>query len=283
MTEWSEIISPKKKGKSFLLEIRSYKDLLFLLVRRDFVKEFKQTILGPLWFVIQPIFQTLILLFVFGKIGSMGPDGIPQTSFYLAGTVIWNLFSEIMVKTSESFRENANVFGKVYFPRIIAPLSVVLTNFLKFGVQFLLFVIVYVYELIVYNSFEFSWTIVLVPVYLILIAMSGLGVGLIISSLTTKYWDLRFLVKFGVQLMMFMSTVITPFYLLEDKPVWMQTAIISNPVSSYIEAFRFAFLGSNGGSIFIPGLIYSVAVSLVALVLGVLIFNRVEKNFMDTV
>ena len=283
MANWTEIITPKRKGKRLLTEIISYKDLLFLLVRRDFVKEFKQTILGPLWFVIQPIFQTLILLFVFGKIGSMGPNGIPQTSFYLAGTVIWNLFSETMVKTSETFRENANVFGKVYFPRIIAPLSVVFTNFLKFGVQFLLFLIVFFFEYFSAQKFEPSWTLVLIPVYLILIAMMGLGFGLIISSLTTKYWDLRFLVQFGVQLLMFMSTVITPFALLDDKPGWMKTAIISNPVSSYIEAFRHAFLGPNGGALYMPGLMYSVIVSFSTLLLGIYIFNRVEKNFMDTV
>ena len=283
MPDWTEVITPKKKGKKLISELVNYKDLLFLLVRRDFVKEFKQTILGPLWFIIQPIFQTLILLFVFGKIGSMGPNGIPQTSFYLAGTVIWNLFSETLVKTSETFRENANVFGKVYFPRIIAPLSIVFTNFLKFGVQFMLFLIVFLFEYFSYNSFEISWTIVLVPVYLILVAMSGLGLGLIISSMTTKYWDLRFLVQFGVQLLMFMSTVITPFYLLDDKPTWMKNAIIANPVSSYIEAFRFAFLGSNGGSLYVPGLLYSIIISFSTLIIGIIIFNRVEKNFMDTV
>ena len=283
MPDWTEVITPKKKGKKLISELVNYKDLLFLLVRRDFVKEFKQTILGPLWFIIQPIFQTLILLFVFGKIGSMGPNGIPQTSFYLAGTVIWNLFSETLVKTSETFRENANVFGKVYFPRIIAPLSIVFTNFLKFGVQFMLFLIVFLFEYFSYNSFEISWTIVLVPVYLILVAMSGLGLGLIISSMTTKYWDLRFLVQFGVQLLMFMSTVITPFYLLDVKPTWMKNAIIANPVSSYIEAFRFAFLGSNGGSLYVPGLLYSIIISFSTLIIGIIIFNRVEKNFMDTV
>ncbi|MFK8037025.1 MAG: ABC transporter permease [Crocinitomicaceae bacterium] len=283
MTNWTEIITPKKKGKRLLAEIVSYKDLLFLLVRRDFVKEFKQTILGPLWFVIQPIFQTLILLFVFGKVGSMGPNGIPQTSFYLAGTIIWNLFSETLVKTSETFRENAGVFGKVYFPRMIAPLSVVFTNFLKFGVQFALFLVVYFYELIAYGGFEPNWTILLIPVYLVLICLSGLGFGLIISSMTTKYWDLRFLVKFGVQLLMFMSTVITPFELLKDKPVWMQNAIFANPTSSYIEAFRHAFLGHEGGTLYFNGLVYSIVISISTLVIGIYIFNRVEKNFMDTV
>jgi len=281
--QWSETITPNRTGKNFVKEITSYKDLLFLLVRRDFVKEFKQTILGPIWFVIQPIFQTLILLFVFGKIGEMGPNGIPQVSFYLSGVIMWNLFSDTLIKTSETFRANASVFGKVYFPRIISPLSVVITNYIKFGVQLVLLLIVYTYEISTSNSIEPNWTICLFPVFIVLTSIMGLGFGLIISSLTTKYWDLRFLVQFGVQLLMFMSTVITPFSNLEGKPTWMQNAIIANPISSFIEVVRFSFLGKNGGTLFVSGLIYSILVSIFVLILGIFIFNKVEKNFMDTV
>ncbi|HIP37260.1 MAG TPA: ABC transporter permease [Crocinitomix sp.] len=281
--KWTQVITSTKKNTSLIKELIQYKDLLFLLVRRDFVKEFKQTILGPIWFVIQPIFQTLVLLFVFGKIGNMGPNGIPQISFYLTGTIIWNLFSDTLLKTSETFRANANVFGKVYFPRIIAPLSVVITNYFKLGVQLLLLLVVYVYEFSISEAIQPNWTLVFLPVYFLLASMMGLGFGLIISSLTTKYWDLRFLVQFGVQLLMFMSTVITPFASLDDKPQWMQTAIIGNPISSYIEGVRYSFLGPLGGTIYNAALIYSIVITFVVLMVGIYIFNKVEKNFMDTV
>lgn len=280
---WSEIITPNASNLNFFKEIKDYKDLLFLLVRRDFVKEFKQTILGPLWFVIQPIFQTMILLFVFGKIGDMGPKGIPQISFYLAGTLMWNLFSDTLVKTSETFRTNANVFGKVYFPRIIAPLSTVFLNYYKFGVQLILFLIVYSFEIYFSDNIEPNFFILLLPVTAIFVSICGLGFGLIISSMTTKYWDLRFLVQFGIQLLMFMSTVITPFSNLLDKPLWMRQAIIMNPVSSYIEITRYSFLGKKGGDIYVSNLLYSLIVSIVVLIFGILIFRKVEKNFMDTV
>ncbi len=280
---WTQIITPGQKSTSFFKELIQYKDLLFLLVRRDFVKEFKQTILGPIWFIIQPIFQTLILLFVFGKIGNMGPNGIPQISFYLTGTIVWNLFSDTLLKTSETFRANANVFGKVYFPRIIAPLSVVITNYFKLGVQLILLLIVYSYEFSISQSILPNWTLLLLPFYFLMASFMGLGFGLIISSLTTKYWDLRFLVQFGVQLLMFMSTVITPFSNLTDKPLWMQYAIIGNPISSYIEGVRYAFLGKLGGTINTYALVYSITITFVVLIFGIVIFNKVEKNFMDTV
>ena len=281
--QWTQTITPKNKNTSFFKEIIDYKDLILLIVRRDFVKEFKQTILGPIWFIIQPVFQTVILLFVFGKIGEMGPNGIPQISFYLSGVIIWNLFSDTLLKTSETFRANASVFGKVYFPRIIAPLSVMITNYLKFGVQLVLLFIVYAYEYSTSDLINPNLTLLLLPIYVILASLMGLGFGLIISSLTTKYWDLRFLVQFGVQLIMFMSTVITPYSNLVDKPGWMQYAIIGNPISSYIEGVRFSFLGIHGGTFYTPGLIYSTAVSISVLILGIIIFSRVEKTFMDTV
>jgi homopolymeric O-antigen transport system permease protein len=281
--KWTEIIQAGSGKKPSFGELWRKKDLILLFVRRDFVKEFKQTILGPLWFVIQPIFQTIVLLFVFGNLGGMGPTGIPQVSFYLGGTLMWNLFAENLLKSSETFRANQHIFGKVYFPRMVIPISLLLTNFLKLGVQLLIFFAVYFFEVSQSNLIEPNWTIALVPLYFIVVAISGMGVGLIISSMTTKYWDLRFLVQFGIQLLMFLSTVITPFYVLKDRPEWMQTAIMSNPVSSMIEAFRNAFLGPLGGEIHVQGMIYSVSFSLLTLVIGVFIFNKVEKNFMDTV
>ncbi len=281
--KWNEIISSGNSKRISIRELWSYRDLVVLLVRRDFVKEFKQTILGPLWFVIQPIFQTCIVLFMFGKIGGLGPQGIPQISFYLGGVLMWNLFSENLVKTSETFRANANIFGKVYYPRLVMPIAQILTSFLKLLVQLSIFFVAYFYELYTSPAIEPNVGILLVPVYFMVAAILGTGLGLIISSLTTKYWDLRFLVQFGVQLLMFVSTVTVSFSVLADKPVWMQNAIVANPVSSIIEAFRNAFLGPLGGEIYVPGLIYSCSFALVSLILGVIIFNRVEKNFMDTV
>ena len=283
MEKWTEIIQAGSGKRPSFLELWRKRDLIYLFVRRDFVKEFKQTILGPIWFVIQPIFQTVVLLFVFGNIGGMGPTGIPQISFYLGGTLMWNLFAENLLKSSETFRGNQHIFGKVYFPRMVIPISLLLTNFLKLGVQLIIFFAVYFFELSQSDMIEPNWTIALVPVYFIIVAISGMGVGLIISSMTTKYWDLRFLVQFGIQLLMFLSTVITPFYVLKDRPEWMQIAIMSNPVSSMIEAYRHAFLGPLGGQLHVNGIIYSVSFSIITLVLGIFIFNRVEKNFMDTV
>ena len=282
-TEWTEIISPEKSKRISLAELWRYRDLILLFVRRDFVKEFKQTILGPLWFVIQPIFQTLIVLFMFGKIGGLGPQGIPQISFYLGGVLMWNLFAENLLKTSETFRANANIFGKVYFPRMVMPIAQMLNGFLKLFVQLLIFFIAYFYELATSPAIEPNMGILLVPVYFIIASVLGTGIGLIISSMTTKYWDLRFLVQFGIQLLMFISTVTVSFSVLSDKPAWMQNAIMANPVSALIEAFRNAFLGPLGGEIFYPGLIYSTSFAVLSLIVGVLIFNRVERNFMDTV
>jgi len=280
---WNEIISSGKSKKISLRELWSYRDLVILFVRRDFVKEFKQTILGPLWFVIQPIFQTCIVLFMFGKIGGLGPQGIPQISFYLGGVLMWNLFSENLVKTSETFRANANIFGKVYYPRLVMPIAQIITSFLKLLVQLSIFFVAYFYELYSSPAIDPNIGILLVPVYFLIAAILGTGLGLIISSLTTKYWDLRFLVQFGVQLLMFVSTVTVSFSVLADKPVWMQNAIVANPVSSIIEAFRNAFLGPLGGEIYVPGLIYSCTFAVLSLIVGIIIFNRVEKNFMDTV
>jgi lipopolysaccharide transport system permease protein len=280
---WDEVIKPAKKMNIFSGEILAYKDLILLFVRRDFVKEFKQTILGPVWFLIQPLFQTLVLFFVFGNLGKMGPTGIPQFSFYLGGTIIWTLFSENLIKSSETFRANSAIFGKVYFPRLVMPASTMITNFLKLGVQMLLFLVVYFYELSTSDLIQPNYTICLVPIYFVLASLLGLGMGLIISALTTKYWDLRFLIQFSLQLVMFLSTVITPYYVVASKGMLMKFIIMANPVSSYIEAFRHAFLGNQGGWFYAPGLIYSVLVTFFVLIFGVYTFKKVERNFMDTI
>lgn len=281
--KWSAYITPYTRNRNVIKALLGHVDLIFLLVRRDFVKEFKQTILGPLWFIIQPAFQTVVLLFVFGKIGGMGPDGIPQISFFLSGVLIWNLFSENLLKSSETFRANAPLFSKVYFPRLVIPVSNLFTSYLKTLVQLLIFFITYFIEVIVYKTPDPSWTLVFFPVYLILASLAGMGTGLIISAVTTRYWDLRFLVQFGVQLLMFMSTVVTPLYKLDGKAFWMKFIISANPVSSLIEAFRYGFLGLHGGQIYFSGLIYSAFVSIFLLILGIFTFSRVERNFVDSI
>lgn len=278
---WTEIItSDSSRGKVFG-ELFKKKDLIFLFVKRDFAKEFKQTILGPLWFIIQPLFQTIVLLFVFGKIGKMGPTGIPMFSFYLAGAMMWGVFSENILKTSETFRTNAAIFGKVYFPRLVMPVAMLLTNYLKLGVQFIIFLIIYLIELTVSGNFEPNLTILFVPFYFVLCSFAGMGLGLVLCSLTTRYWDLRFMIQFAMQLMMFLSAVITPISLLDSG--WMKTIIQLNPASSFIEALRYAFLGSAGGSLDLIWLSYSIIFSFIVLFVGVYIFRRVERTFIDTI
>lgn len=284
--EWTSVIE-SNKGKSFSFsEIWNYRDLVLLFVRRDFVKEFKQTILGPLWFIIQPVFQTFVLVFMFGKVGGLAPENVPTVSFFLGGVLLWNLFSDILLKTSETFRANADIFGKVYFPRMVMPFAQIITSGLKFSVQLVFFVIVYSIE--VYNSpfVEANLSIFLFPVYVIITAILATGIGLIISSMTTKYWDLRFLVQFGVQLLMYVSTVAVPLVsttMVQMKGGWMEKLILANPISSLVEGMRYAFFGDVGGVFHKGALLYSSSVAVVTLVLGVFIFNRVERNFMDTV
>lgn len=281
--EWTSVIE-SNKGKSFSFsEIWNYRDLVLLFVRRDFVKEFKQTILGPLWFIIQPVFQTFVLVFMFGKVGGLAPANVPTISFYLGGVLLWNLFSDILLKTSETFRANADIFGKVYFPRMVMPFAQIITSGLKFSVQLVFFLIVYFIEAFNSPFIEPNLTIALFPVYVLITAILATGIGLIISSMTTKYWDLRFLVQFGVQLLMFVSTVSISLLVIQEQGGWMEKAILANPISSLVEGMRYAFFGDVGGVFHKGALLYSSSVALVTLVLGVFIFNRVERNFMDTV
>ncbi len=281
--EWTSVIE-SNKGKSFSFsEIWNYRDLVLLFVRRDFVKEFKQTILGPLWFIIQPVFQTFVLVFMFGKVGGLAPANVPTISFYLGGVLLWNLFSDILLKTSETFRANADIFGKVYFPRMVMPFAQIITSGLKFSVQLVFFLIVYFIEAFNSPFIEPNLTIALFTVYVLITAILATGIGLIISSMTTKYWDLRFLVQFGVQLLMFVSTVSISLLVIQEQGGWMEKAILANPISSLVEGMRYAFFGDVGGVFHTGALLYSSSVALVTLVLGVVIFNRVERNFMDTV
>lgn len=280
--DWDLII----KGKTSLFDVRfkdlwHYRDLLILFVKRDFVSFYKQTVLGPLWFFIQPIFTTIVFSFVFGKLAGIGTDGIPQYLFFLSGITAWAYFSDCLTKTSTVFRDNVNIFGKVYFPRLIMPLSIIVSNLVRFGVQLLLllFMMGYFYlNPIEGTSFSFSYAIFFFPFIVILMALLGLGIGLIITAITTKYKDLTFLVTFGVQLMMYATTVIYP---LSEVPVEYKKIIELNPMTGIIEAFRFAFLGKGEFTLWSIG--YSIIITLVLLTLGILIFNKTEKNFVDTI
>ena len=276
--KWDLIIKPRKTLLSFdVAELWRYRDLITLFVRRDFVSQFKQTILGPLWFFIQPIFTTIIFTVVFGKVANISTDGIPQPLFYMAGILIWNYFADCLMKSSETFRSNQHLFGKVYFPRLIVPISIVISNLLRFGVQLLLFVALYLYYL-VNSEMVVSWWILAFPALVVLVAMQGLAFGLIVSSMTTKYRDLKFLVQFGVQLAMYASPVVYPVSMIPEDKRWL---ILLNPVSSFIEFFRFSVFGE--GYITVFGITWSIVCSVVFLAIGMLVFNKVEKSFIDTV
>ena len=255
-----------------------YRDLLWLLVRRDFVSVYKQTILGPLWFFLQPLFVTLIYTLVFGKIAGISTDGLPGPLFYMAGITLWNYFADCITKTSTVFRDNAGIFGKVYFPRLIMPLSIIISNLVRFGVQMLLFFCFMAYFALTGTAIHLTLYALLLPVLIILIAAIGLGSGMIISSLTTKYRDLAFLITFGMQLLMYATTVIYPLSSAPAKYKWL---IVANPMTAIIETFRYGFLGR--GSFSWNTLGYTTIFALVVLTAGTMIFTKVERNFVDTV
>ncbi|MDB5248373.1 MAG: type transporter [Segetibacter sp.] len=271
------------KPKSGLLDLKlkdtwEYRDLLLLLVRRDFVSFYKQTILGPIWFFIQPLLTTIMFTFVFGNLAGISTDGLPKPLFYMAGITAWNYFADCLTKTSTVFKDNAGIFGKVYFPRLIMPLSIVVSNLVRFGVQFLLFLGVMIFYAVKGAEFHFTWAISLFPLVVILMAALGLGAGMIISAMTTKYRDLAFLITFGIQLLMYATTVIFPLSAAPEKYRWL---IELNPMTSLIETFRYGFLGR--GSFSWSSIGYSALATIVLLVGGIIIFNKVEKNFVDTV
>ena len=276
-------IKPKKHLFDIdLKEIWDYRDLVFMFVKRDVVTSYKQTILGPIWFFIQPIFTTLIYIVVFGNIAKLSTDGVPMILFYLAGIILWNYFSESFTSTSRTFVENANLFGKVYFPRLILPISKIISGLIKFFIQFVLFLGVYVYFFFFKDTstIEPNLTLLLLPFYLFLMAVMGLGFGIIFSSLTTKYRDLNFLLTFGVQLLMYATPVIYPLSSLSADSL-MRKFLILNPLTSILEAMKFGFLGK--GYFSVPLIAYSTLFSLLFLLAGVLIFNKTERTFIDSV
>lgn len=277
--EWDIEITPK----SSLFDLRlqdtwHYRDLLLLLVRRDFVSFYKQTILGPVWFFLQPVITILIYNLVFNNLAKISTDDIPGPIFYLAGTVMWNYFSECLTKTSTVFKDNAAMMGKVYFPRLIMPLSIVLSNLVRFAVQFTLFIIM----MIVYHNRVMPNTLMLLfPALVLLIAALGLGLGMIISAVTTKYRDLAFVVTFGVPLLMYTTTVIYPLSTAVAKYPAYSWIIKYNPITAVIETLRYGFLGKGSFSWGLLG--YSAGVTMLILLMGTVIFNRVERKFVDTV
>lgn len=277
--QWTTVIQARKSWFNIdLSELWCYRDLIVLLVRRDFIANFKQTVLGPLWFVLQPLFTTIVFTVVFGKIAQIPTDGLPQFLFYLAGITVWNYFATCLTKTSDTFVANAHIFGKVYFPRLAVPISVVIVNLLAFSIQFLLFLAFMFYFHIQGLAIQPNGWILYMPVLLLQMAALGLGVGIIISSLTTKYRDLAFVVTFGVQLWMYATPIVYPISQIPDKWQWFY---LLNPMASVVETFRYAFLGGIAPSM--VRLISSIGLTCVILLIGIMLFSWVEKTFMDTV
>ena len=277
---WDLIIEPKAHLLDLKLkEVWKYRDLMLLFVKRDFVAQYKQTILGPLWHLIQPIFTTIMFLLVFGKIANIPTDGIHPILFYMSGITIWNYFSSCLTATSNTFVANAGIFGKVYFPRLVIPLSTVLSNIIKFGIQFLLLLAAMIFFAFKGTTLHFGFTWLWIPVLVLMMAGLGLGAGIIISSLTTKYRDLTVLITFAVQLLMYATPVAYPLSFLRGKSyaAWIQW----NPLTPIIEAFRYALFGR--GSFDATGLLYSGGCIILILFFGLLIFSKVERSFMDTV
>lgn len=277
---WDMIIQPKGHLLDLKLkEVWKYRDLLLLFVKRDFTAQYKQTILGPVWHFVQPIFTTLMFTVVFGKIANIPTDGIPSLLFYMSGITIWNYFASCLGSTSNTFVSNAGIFGKVYFPRLISPLSTVVSNLIKFGVQMLLLAAFYIYYLIQGVSFHPGVSLLMIPVLVLMMAGMGLGLGIIISSLTTKYRDLSILMGFAVQLLMYATPVAYPLSFLKGNKYasWIEW----NPLTPIVEAFRYALF--HQGSFNAGTLLYSTAFIILVLFIGLITFSKVERTFMDTV
>lgn len=273
------IIKPKNKLLEIdFKEIWQYKDLWSMYVKRDIITQYKQTILGPLWFFIQPALTTIMYMIVFGGIAKISTDGLPQPLFYLAGVLCWQYFADNLNKTSTTFTANQQIFGKVYFPRLVVPLSIVTSNLVKLGIQLLLFIIVYVYFIAKGVAVAPNIYILLFPLLVIMLAGLSLGFGIIISSLTTKYRDLTILFSFIVQLWMYATPVIYPLSSMSENKQWMMAL---NPVTSIIETFKFGTLGVGTFSWYY--LAYSFGFMIVLLIIGTIVFNKVQRSFMDTV
>jgi len=276
---WDLIITPRKKWWDLQLrDVWHYRDLIGLFVRRDFVSRYKQTILGPLWFIIQPLLTSIVFTVIFGNIARLPTDGLPQMLFYMSGNILWSYFSTCLTSTSTTFTANAHLFGKVYFPRLVMPVSIVISDLITFAIQFVFFLAYLLFFYLRGSAVGLTTWAFALPLLLVLMAGLGLGFGIIISSLTTKYRDLQYLVSFGVGLWMYATPVIYPVSSIPEKWRWVANV---NPVTPIIETFRKGFLGAGDASW--TRLAYSFGFMLVVLLIGVVIFNRVEKTFIDTV
>ena len=278
--KYSEVIKSKHKLLDLNInEIFSYRDLILLFVKRDFITFYKQTILGPLWIIIQPLLTTITFTFIFGYIANISTQGTPHVLFYFSGILCWGFFSECVKKTSNTFINNSQIFGKVYFPRMAIPVSIVLFNALNFFIQFIFFILILLFYIHFKElDFQFNVYLLLVPLIILLIGMLGISLGIIVSSFTTKYRDLRFLVDFGLQLLMYATPIIYP---ISSVPDWFRNSVYLNPMSSIIELFRHAFFQTE--ELNPNNLIYTIIVTVVLLIIGLITFNKVQRNFIDTI
>ena len=279
-TNWDVTIGPKGNNLSVdFKELWRFRDLMMMFIKKDIITVYKQTVLGPVWFVIQPVFTTIIYLLVFGRIANIGTDGVPVILFYMGSVTLWNYFSETMNVTSKTFIDHAFIFGKVYFPRIVVPISKVFSGLIKFFIQFALFFIAWLYYAVVKKTVSPNIYILLFPVIVATLSLMSLGFGLFITSMTTKYRDLVFLISFGVQLLMYATPIIYPLSKIAPKyQVWLWI----NPLTALFETFKYGFFG-KGGILSIPWLLYSIGFTLVLMTMGIIVFNKVEKRFIDTV
>ncbi|MBS1917791.1 MAG: ABC transporter permease [Bacteroidetes bacterium] len=279
--KWDLVIKPNTSLFDLnLKEVWRYRDLIFLFVKRDFTAQYKQTVLGPLWHVIQPLLTTMMFLLIFSKIANIPTDGVPPVLFYMSGITIWNYFSTCFTATANTFVANAAIFGKVYFPRLVLPISLVISNIIKLGIQFVILMICILYYALGKNMpVHFGITWLLLPVIIFIMAGISLGLGIIISSLTTKYRDFSFLITFGVQLLMYATPVVYPLSFLSGKKY--AVFIQWNPLTAIVEGFRYSMF--HTGAFTYGSLIYSFIFMIAALMIGIVLFNKVEKTFMDTV
>nr|WP_294936588.1 ABC transporter permease [uncultured Flavobacterium sp.] len=281
--EWLFEITPKNSFFSLpFKEVWKYRDLLLLFVKRDVVTLYKQTVLGPLWYLIQPLFTSVMFTIIFNNVAGIKTGVVPSFLFNLAGITIWNYFTSCLNETSDTFKKNAAVFGKVYFPRVVMPMSIVISNLLKFGIQFLIFIAFYLYYYFYRDAaIHLEATVLLFPLLVILMGILGLGLGMLISSMVTKYRDLTFLVSFGVQLLMYVSAVMYPIALLQQKLPEYAWLVKYNPLAYIVEATRYMLLGIGEISVF--GMVYTIVITFVIFLIGLLLFNKTEKSFIDTV
>lgn len=280
--QWDLVIQPKNgRFELNLREVWQYRTLLEMYIKREIVTTYKQTILGPVWFFIQPVFTTIVFMFVFGGLAGISTDGLPPVLFYLSGITFWNYFSDSLIKTSDTFITNQAIFGKVYFPRIVVPLSITITGLVKMCIQFFVFFIVYVYYALKGAAISPNIYALLLPVLILILGSLSLGLGIIISSFTTKYRDLKFLIAFGIQLLMYGTPVIYPLSLMKENYKEYLWVVQANPLTAIIEAFKYGFLGQGTFTWLTLG--YSAVISILILVLGIFIFNKTERNFIDVI